>query len=74
MNALRKYLGLVWMILGPIAILWLIQQAWLKLSQAGSTFNDILQWGIIILIFVPIALGMSIFGYYAWQDEYKLDD
>lgn len=70
MKALRKYLGIVWLLLGPGSILFLILQAAKKLSLPTATVNDTLQWGIIIGIFVPIAFGLMIFGWYALQGEY----
>jgi hypothetical protein len=70
MKALRKYLGIVWLLLGPASILFLAMQAAKKLSMPTSTVNDTLQWGIIIGIFVPIAFGLMIFGWYALQGEY----
>ncbi len=70
MKALRKYLGIVWLLLGPGSILFLAMQAAKKLSMPTSTVNDTLQWGIIIGIFVPIAFGLMIFGWYALQGEY----
>jgi hypothetical protein len=74
MNALRKSLGIIWMLLGPAAIFFLCWQAFIKFSSPTANINDYLQWGIIILVFVPIAIGMVIFGYYALQNEYHLDD
>jgi purine-cytosine permease-like protein len=70
MKALRKYLGIVWLLLGPGSILFLAMQAAKKLSMPTSTVNDTLQWSIIIGIFVPIAFGLMIFGWYALQGEY----
>jgi ABC-type polysaccharide/polyol phosphate export permease len=73
MKALKKYLGIVWIILGPVAMLLLTWQAWEKinLAKAGiETTNTALQWGIILLIFIPIAIGLVIFGQYALAEEY----
>ncbi len=73
MKALKKYLGLIWIILGPAAMLFLSFQAWdkIKLAKAGiETTNTALQWGIILLIFIPIAIGLVIFGKYAYAEEY----
>ncbi|MDN3587780.1 hypothetical protein QWY86_13945 [Pedobacter aquatilis] len=73
MNTLKKFLGLVWMILGPIAMIFLFIQA---IDKVGLTHTDIertntiLQWGIILFIFFPISLGLMIFGFYAWKGEY----
>lgn len=73
MKALKKYLGVIWIILGPAAMLFLAWQAWEKvnLAKAGiETTNTALQWGIILLIFIPIAVGLVIFGKYALAGEY----
>lgn len=70
MSQLRKILGVIWMLLGPATIFFLVSQASHKISQPTSTTNDLLQWGIIITIFVPIAIGLMIFGYYAVKGEY----
>ena len=73
MKALKKYLGVIWIILGPAAMLFLSWQAWNKinLAKAGiETTNTALQWGIILLIFIPIAIGLVIFGKYALAEEY----
>ena len=70
MNSLKKYLGAVWMLLGPAAIAFLIWQASLKLASPKATTDEWLQWCIIIFIFTPVAIGMVIFGWYAWNNEY----
>ncbi|MEJ5993977.1 DUF6814 family protein [Pedobacter sp. Du54] len=74
MNALKRALGIVWIILGPTAIVFMFIQAWDKVSKApvGITqTNTALQWGIILLIFIPIAIGLVIFGRYALSGEYE---
>jgi uncharacterized membrane protein (DUF485 family) len=70
MNQLKRILGLVWMLLGPLVLLFLIYEAIKKNTLATSTSNDLLQWGIIITIFIPIAVGLVLFGYYAWRGAY----
>jgi hypothetical protein len=70
MNRIKKFLGVVWMLLGPAAIVFLSWQAGKKLTLATATTNDWLQWCIIIFIFTPVAIGMVIFGWYAWNNEY----
>jgi hypothetical protein len=70
MNSVKKYLGAVWMLLGPAAIAFLVWQASKKLTLATATTNDWLQWCIIIFVFTPVAIGMVIFGWYAWNNEY----
>ena len=46
-----------------------------KEAARSVVSNTILQWSIIIAIFLPIACGMIIFGKYAVNGEYdKLPD
>lgn len=74
MNTLKRFLGFIWMALGPIAMIFLFTQA---INKVGLTHTDIertnaiLQWGIIIFIFFPICLGLMIFGFYALKGEYE---
>lgn len=71
MNNLKKYLGLLWMLIGPVAIAILFWSAILNIDTAGKNdINKPLPWIIIISIFTPIAIGLCIFGWYAWKDEY----
>lgn len=73
MNALKKILGIVWIILGPVIIGYLIMEAAEKIAAAEkgiATTNTSLQWSIIILIFIPICAGLMIFGYYSLRGEY----
>jgi hypothetical protein len=72
MNGLKKFLGLIWMILSPAMILFLFWQAYEKISIAGEAVkaNTALQWGIILVIFVPISIGLFIFGKYSFNGEY----
>jgi hypothetical protein len=73
MNALKKGLGLFWMVLGPAAIILMFFQAMDKVGLAPegvAKTNTALQWGIILFIFIPISAGLVIFGYYAFKGEY----
>jgi predicted Na+-dependent transporter len=73
MNSLKKFLGILWMLLGPVIILFLFMQAADKIAGAAEGIartNTTLQWSIIILIFIPICAGLVIFGFYAWKGEY----
>jgi hypothetical protein len=74
MNAVKKMLGIVWIVLGPVIILFLIMQAIEKIAAATEGIdrtNTTLQWFIIILIFIPICAGLMIFGVYAFKGEYE---
>lgn len=73
MNGLKKIMGLLWMLLAPVIILFLFMQAVDKIAKAAEGIdrtNTTLQWSIIILIFIPICAGLAIFGFYAWKGEY----
>jgi len=73
MNNIKKTLGLAWMILAPLAVILMFEQAGEKISLATegvARTNTALQWGIILLIFIPVSIGMVIFGYYSWKGEY----
>ncbi|MFY7899613.1 MAG: DUF6814 family protein [Chitinophagaceae bacterium] len=69
MNVIKKYLGLVWLLLGPISLYYLISTASTEITKKPDIDTKI-QWGIFIGIFIPIAIGLSIFGWYALQGEY----
>jgi len=70
MNALKKWLGIVWILLGPVAIYFLIKTAAAEIAR-NPVIDTKIQWGVFVVIFIPIALGISIFGYYAWKGEYE---
>ena len=72
MNALKKYLGILWMLVAPVIIIFLFTQAVDKIGKASiiTRSNVTLQWGIILVIFLPICIGFSIFGYYAFKGYY----
>jgi len=73
MNKLKRFLGIIWMLLGPATIIILIAGA-IKNIGAGGT-GDIhkpLPWIIIIAVFTPIAIGLMVFGWYAWKGNYDL--
>lgn len=73
MKSIKKFLGLIWMLLGPLAMSFLFIQAIEKVGLTHTEIertNTILQWAIILFIFLPISLGLMIFGFYAWKGEY----
>ncbi|MGN6436375.1 MAG: DUF6814 family protein [Agriterribacter sp.] len=70
MNQLRKWLGWVWMLLGPLSIYYLIKTAASEISQ-HPVIDTKIQWGVFIAVAIPIAVGLVIFGWYAWKEEYK---
>lgn len=71
MNNIKRSLGILWMIAGPVAITLLVISAIRNISASGKAdINKPLPWIIIICIFTPIAIGLMIFGWYAWKGEY----
>ena len=61
------------MILAPLAVILMFEQAGEKINLATegvARTNTALQWGIILLIFIPVSIGMVIFGYYSLKGEY----
>jgi uncharacterized Tic20 family protein len=71
MNQLKRILGILWLLLGPIVIFILIKSAVHNIDGNGKgDINKPLPWIIIITIFTPIAIGLMIFGWYAFKGEY----
>ncbi len=71
MNALKRYLGIFWMVLGPAAIFFLLQTAFTNIGSTGKAdINNPLPWIIIIAVFTPVAIGLTIFGWYCWKGEF----
>jgi hypothetical protein len=69
MNQLKRIAGIIWMILGPAAIFFLVKTAVAEISKKPET-STIIQWSVFVLVFIPIAIGLVIFGYYAIKGEY----
>jgi len=71
MNNFKRILGMVWMLLGPAVIYILVSGAISNIDPAGKKdINNPVIWIIIIAIFTPIAIGLMIFGWYAFKGEY----
>ncbi|MGB8191716.1 MAG: DUF6814 family protein [Chitinophagaceae bacterium] len=71
MNTLKRLTGILCMIIGPVIIAALIVGAIQNIDANGkSEVNRPIPWIIIITIFLPIAVGLVIFGWYAWKGEY----
>ena len=71
MNIIKKYLGIIWLLLAPAVIYFLVSGAISNIDPAGKKdINNPVIWIIIITIFTPIAIGLMIFGWYALKNEY----
>ena len=70
MNALKKYFGIIWIILGLLVAYFSIMVFGGKLTSGKQ---DDLVFGIIIFfILLPmIVAGLTIFGWYALNNEYN---
>jgi hypothetical protein len=72
MNQLKRFLGVLWMLLAPTLVAFMFWQATDKIGKtaAAEKSNVILQWVIILLVFIPICVGLLIFGYYCFKGDY----
>ena len=69
MNSIKRYAGLLWMIMGPVAIFYLIKTAAEEIIKK-PVIDTKIQWVVFVAIFIPIAIGLMIFGWYALKGEY----
>lgn len=71
MNAIKKYLGIVWIVVAVASIVMLVMSAITNISSHGNNdINKPMPWVIIITIFTPIAVGLALFGWYSLKGEY----
>lgn len=73
MNTVKRYAGYIWALMGPAVIFFLCYRAYHEFSMATP---DKLQelgvfWPIIIIIFLPIAMGFTLFGIFAIRGHYN---
>lgn len=57
------------MLLGPVAIFFLVNTALAEIAKK-PVIDTKIQWGVFVVVFIPIAIGLMIFGYYAYKGEY----
>lgn len=62
-------MGIVWLLLGPVTVFYLIKTAAAEIA-AKPVMDTKIQWGVFVAVFIPIAIGISIFGWYALRGEY----
>lgn len=71
MNAVKRIMGVAWMVIAPVVIYFLVMGAVHNISSTGTKdINKPVPWFIIITIFTPIAIGLMIFGWYSFKGEY----
>lgn len=72
MNTLKRIVGILCMIAGPLVMAALVIGAIQNIDLSGeSDIQKPIPWIIIIAVFLPIAIGLMIFGWYAWKGEYQ---
>lgn len=75
MNALKRFSGFLWIVLGLVAIYLLFKQAGTEIAEARAGTRPLLDtqmfWYVIIPVFTPILLGFCLFGWFAWKGEYN---
>jgi Ni/Fe-hydrogenase subunit HybB-like protein len=72
MNKLKRIIGILCMIAGPVVLAMLVISAFQNIGVAtNSEIRNPVPWIIIIAVFTPIAIGLMIFGWYAWKGEYE---
>ncbi|HEY4337112.1 MAG TPA: hypothetical protein VGM89_14475 [Puia sp.] len=69
MNLLKKAFGIVWIVLGPLVLYYLIKTGAAEIAKKPGIDVKI-QWGVFIGVFIPIGVGIVLFGYYALKGEY----
>ncbi len=71
MAIVKRYIGLLLLLIAPFVIYELVAGAIANIDTAGKKdINNPVIWVIIIAIFTPIAIGLVIFGWYAFRGEY----
>jgi cytochrome bd-type quinol oxidase subunit 2 len=74
MAQLRRFLGIFLLLIAPLVIYSLVDGAITHIDPAGKKdINNPVIWVIIIGIFLPIAIGLMIFGWYAFRGEYDIN-
>ncbi len=76
MDKLKRYLGIIWMLIGPFLFIMLVISAVNNINgHAKGDISNPIPWLIILGIFLPIAIGLTIFGWYALKGNYdKIHD
>ncbi len=69
MNALKRIAGILWIIAGPLAIYYLVRTAISEINKR-PVIDTKIQWAVFVIVFMPIAIGIIIFGFYAIKGEY----
>jgi hypothetical protein len=69
MNSIKKFFGIIWMLLG-VGIYGILVKTALTQISVKPTTDTIVQWSIFVIIFLPITIGFLIFGWLAFKGAY----
>lgn len=69
MEKIKRLMGIVWIAMGPLAILFLVRTA-ISEFEKKPVIDTVIQWGVFVVVFIPIAIGLMIFGYFAFKGDY----
>ena len=69
MNALKRIAGIIWIIAGPLAVYYLVKTAINEIKKK-PVIDTKIQWAVFVIVFIPIAIGIIIFGFYAIKGDY----
>lgn len=69
MNSIKRFAGVLWIMAGPLAIYYLVRTALIEINKKPIIDTKI-QWAVFVIVFIPIAIGIIIFGYFAIKGEY----
>ena len=70
MDTLKRFLGLLWILVGLLSLAFLWYSAITNIHTARGDIGKPVPWIIILAVFTPISIGLIIFGWYAWKKEY----
>jgi purine-cytosine permease-like protein len=69
MNSIKRFAGVIWILLGPATVYYLIKTASEEIAKK-PVLDTKIQWIVFVIIFIPVAIGLMIFGWYAFKGEY----
>ncbi len=70
MDQLKRAFGLLWMLLAFVALIAVVLMAQAEIARKPAT--DVwVQWSVFLGITLPIAIGLFLFGLFAFKGEYN---
>ncbi len=69
MNSIKRIAGILWIAMGPLSLYYFITTAISEIARKPAIETKI-QWITFIIVFIPVTIGLVVFGYYALKGEY----